>query len=60
MKDYNNKTNNELIETLNNLSEQHYKLKMDVEDTLRIIDDIEKEYLYIHDIINKRMGKENG
>lgn len=60
MKDYNSKTNNELIETLNNLSEQHYKLKMDVEDMLRIIDNLEKEYLYIHDIINKRMGKQNG
>jgi hypothetical protein len=30
---------------------------MDVEDLLKIIDNIEKEYLYIHDIINKRMGK---
>jgi hypothetical protein len=57
MKNYNDKPNNELVEILNNLSEQHYKLKMDVEDMLRIIDDIEKEYLYIHDIINKRMGK---
>jgi hypothetical protein len=57
MKDYNNKPNNELVEILNQLSEQHYKLKMDVEDLLKIIDNIEKEYLYIHDIINKRMGK---
>lgn len=57
MKDYNDKPNNELVEILNQLSEQHYKLKMDVEDLLKIIDNIEKEYLYIHDIINKRMGK---
>ena len=57
MKDYSNKPNNELVEILNQLSEQHYKLKMDVEDLLKIIDNIEKEYLYIHDIINKRMGK---
>jgi hypothetical protein len=57
MKDYQNKGNNELVKILNDLSEQHEKLKLDVEQTLKLIDDLEKEYLYVQEIIKKRMGK---
>ncbi len=57
MKEYQNKGNNELIKILNDLSEQHEKLKLDVEQTLKLIDDLEKEYLYVQEIIKKRMGK---
>jgi hypothetical protein len=57
MKEYQNKGNNELVKILNDLSEQHEKLKLDVEQTLKLIDDLEKEYLYVQEIIKKRMGK---
>ena len=57
MKEYQNKGNNELIKILNDLSEQHEKLKLDVEQTLKLIDDLEKEYLYVQEIIKKRMCK---
>jgi hypothetical protein len=57
MKEYQNKGNNELIKILNDLSEQHEKLKLDVEQTLKLIDDLEKEYLYVQEIIKKRIGK---
>ncbi len=57
MKDYEKKGNNELIKVLNDLSDEHEKLKQEVESILFLIDGLEKEYLYVQDIIKKRIGK---
>jgi hypothetical protein len=57
MKDYDKKGNNELIKVLNDLSDEHEKLKQEVNNILFLIDELEKEYLYVQDIIKKRMGK---
>jgi hypothetical protein len=57
MKDYDKKSNSELIKILNDFSDEHDKLKNDVEKTLFIIDELEKEHMYIQEIIRKRMEK---
>lgn len=57
MKDYDKKGNNELIKVLNDLSDEHERLKQEVNNTLLLIDELEKEYLYVQEIIKKRMGK---
>lgn len=57
MKDYEKKGNNELIKVLNDLSDEHEKLKQEVESILFLIDGLEKEYIYVQEIIKKRMGK---
>ena len=57
MKEYDKKSNAELIKVLNDLSDEHIKLKQEIEKTLFIIDELEKEYMYVQEIIKKRMGK---
>jgi hypothetical protein len=57
MKEYEKKSNAELIKVLNDLSDEHITLKQEVERTLFIIDELEKEYMYVQEIIKKRMGK---
>jgi hypothetical protein len=57
MKEYEKKSNAELIKVLNDLSDEHIRLKQEVERTLFIIDELEKEYMYVQEIIKKRMGK---
>jgi hypothetical protein len=57
MKEYDKKSNNELIKILNDFSDEYTRLKQEVEKTLFIIDELEKEYMYVQEIIKKRMGK---
>lgn len=57
MKEYDKKSNNELIKVLNDIADEHIILKQEVEKILFLIDNLEKEYLYVQDIIKKRMGK---
>jgi len=57
MKDYDKKGNNELVKVLNDLSDEHERLKQEVNNILFLIDNLEKEYLYVQEIIKKRMGK---
>jgi hypothetical protein len=57
MKEYDKKSNNELIKVLNDIADEHIILKQEVEKILFLIDNLEKEYLYVQDMIKKRMGK---
>ena len=55
--EYENKSNNELIVILNNLSEENEKIKKEVDKLLLVSDDIEIRYMYIQELIKKRMNK---
>ena len=55
--EYDNKNNNELLNILNDLSEQNENTKKDIEKLLAVVDDIEMRYFYIQELIKKRMKK---
>ena len=55
--EYENKSNSELIVILNNLSEENEKIKKEVDKLLLVSDDIEIRYMYIQELIKKRMNK---
>lgn len=55
--DYKDKSNNDLIKILNDLSDESVKLKSDVEKILLAIEDIEVRYNYIQELIKSRLKK---
>ena len=55
--EYKEKSNNELIIIMNQLSEENEKIKKEVEALLKVSDDIEVRYLYIQELIKNRMKK---
>lgn len=54
---YEEKSNNELLKILNDLSEENDKIKIEVEKLIAVSDDIELRYMYIQDLIKKRLKK---
>ena len=55
--EYENKSNTELMNIMNDLSSEYDKIKLDVEKLLEVADDIELRYKYIEDLIKKRVKK---
>lgn len=57
--DYREKNNTELIKIMNDLSDENTKVKLEIENLLIVIEDIEARHAYIKELIKNRM-KNNG
>lgn len=55
--EYENKSNSDLVQILNDLAEENERIKKEVEKLLLITDDIEIRYSFIQELIKKRMKK---
>ncbi len=52
-----NLTNNEILRKIQDLTDDHEKLKVEIINKCRNMDDCEKEYNKLIELLNERMGK---